>query len=157
MKSRCHAVKKLLGLFHAGALPPEKASAVETHLRQCPVCRDAARRAGLHTILQAGSRAPVPEPSDFFMARLHSALRDSPAPQAPQAMADLLTRSTLRLAPVMVALVMLVSIGSAWFAAPHDNFLEEVPAEELLLDDHPLSIDLMLAAMAGETLREVVQ
>ena len=67
-------------------------------------------------------------------------------------MAELLAQSGLRLAPAMAALVMLISVGSAYLTAPNDDAAAAVPAEELLLEDHPLSADLMLAAITGETI-----
>jgi len=148
----CRDVHRLLEDFHAGKLSGPTLASVETHLGRCAACRNAARSRALARVLEAGARAPVPEPSEYFMTRLHGALEDSPPPRPPATMAQLLARSGLRLAPAMAALVMLISIGSAYFTAPSGDAQEGVPAEELLLDDHPLSTDLVLAAITGETI-----
>jgi hypothetical protein len=67
-------------------------------------------------------------------------------------MAELLAQSGLRLAPAMAALVMLISVGSGYLTALNDTDAAAVTAEELLLEDHPLSADLILAAITGETI-----
>jgi hypothetical protein len=67
-------------------------------------------------------------------------------------MAELLAQSGLRLAPALAALVMLISVGSGYLIASNDDAAASVQAEELLLEDHPLSADLVLAAITGETI-----
>ncbi|MBM4310105.1 MAG: zf-HC2 domain-containing protein [Deltaproteobacteria bacterium] len=152
MTLHCRQVQKALRAFHDGTMPGECAAAIEAHLGQCAGCRTAARRQALTKLLRAGSRAPAPAPSDFFMTRLRGALQDCPPPQPAPAMAELLVRAGLRLAPAMAAMALIISISSAWFAAPAYNALLAAPAEELLLEDHPLSTDLILAALTGETI-----
>jgi hypothetical protein len=122
------------------------------HLSHCSKCRSETRRQGLTGLLKAAAQAPVPEPSDFFMTRLNSALADWPALRPPATMAELLAQSGLRLAPALAALVLLLSVGSGYLTASKDDADATVPAEELLLEDHPLSADLVLAAITGETI-----
>jgi hypothetical protein len=152
MKLHCREVHVLLEAFHDETAPGDSAASVEEHLARCAACRAAARRQGLNKILRAGARAPIPEPSDFFMSRLQGALQDSPPPRPAPALAELLARSGLRLAPAMAAMALVVSVGSARLSAPYDDTPVKVPAEELLLDDHPLSTDLLLAAIHGESI-----
>ena len=152
MKLDCRDIHKVLGDFHAGKLSGPRAASVEEHLSRCEACRCEARRRSLARVLDAGARAPVPEPSAYFMTRLYGALDDCPPPRPAPVMSELLMRSGLRLAPAMAALVMLISIGSAFLAAPPEDAQARVPAEELLLADHPLSADLLLAAITGETI-----
>lgn len=152
MTLHCRQVEKALRAFHDGTMPGECAAAIEAHLGQCAGCRNAARRQALTKLLRAGSRAPVPAPSDFFMTRLRGALQDSPPPRTNPAAAELLSSAGLRIAPAMAVMALIISIGSAWFSAPYNAASEKVPAEELLLEDHQLSTDLILAAIFGETI-----
>jgi len=152
MTLHCRKVQKALKDFHAEKLTADACTAVETHLSHCAQCRSAARGLGLTRLLRAGAQTPVPEPSDFFMPRLNAALADCPAPRPSVTMAELLLQTGLRFAPAMAALVMLISVGSAYLTASNDAAAETVPTEELLLEDHPLSTDLMLAAITGETI-----
>lgn len=150
MTLSCRKVQESLEAFHAAKLPGEISDAVETHLTHCADCRSAAIQNGLTRLLKTAAMAPQPEPTRFFMTRLSGALADCPAPLSPLTMADLLARLSLRLVPAITALVMLISIGSAYLAAPHEDPLATASAEELLLDDHPLNADLILAAITGE-------
>lgn len=152
MTLHCREVQLSLKAFHAETLDADACAAVETHLSHCAKCRSAARGQGLAGLLQAGAQAPVPEPSDFFITRLNAALADCPAPRPFVTMADVLLQTGLRLAPALAALVMLISVGSGYLTASNDDAAAAVPAEELLLEDHPLSADLMLAALTGETI-----
>jgi hypothetical protein len=146
----CRKVQKSLESFHAAGLPGDMADAVETHLTHCADCRSAAFQHGLTRLLKTAALAPQPEPGMFFMTRLSGALADCPAPLSPLTMADLLARASLRFVPAITALVMLISIGSAYLTAPAEEPSATASAEELLLDDHPLSADLMMAAITGE-------
>jgi len=152
MKLHCREVRALLEAPRDGTAVGGHAASVEAHLARCAACRNAVRRQGLNNILCTGARAPIPEPSDFFMTRLQGAVQDSPLPRPAPAMAELLARSGLRLAPAMAAMALIVSISSARLSAPYDDTPVHVPAEELLLEDHPLSTDLLLAAIHGETI-----
>lgn len=151
MALQCRNVEGMLGDFHAGRLAPQASESVAAHLALCARCRGAARGRALERILETGAHAPVPEPSGHFMTRLHGAIEDCPPPRPGAAMAELLMRSGLRLVPAMAALVLLVSMGGAFFVPPVTDSVQGVAAEELLLEDHPLSADLMLAAITGET------
>jgi len=148
----CREVQLSLKAFHADTLDADACAAVETHLSHCAQCRSAARGLGLTRVLRAGARAPVPELSDCFITRLNAALAKCPAPRPAVTMAELLSQSSLRLAPALAALVMLISLGSGYLTASNDAAAAAVPAEELLLEDHPLNADLMLAAITGETI-----
>jgi hypothetical protein len=148
----CREVLQSLKAFHAEKLDVDACAAVETHLSYCAKCRNAARRQGLTGLLKAAAQAPVPEPSGFFMTRLRGALADYPAPRPPATMAELLAQSGRGLAPALAALVMLISVFSGYLTASNGGAAPTVPAEELLLEDHPLSADLVLAAITGETI-----
>jgi hypothetical protein len=150
MTLRCREVQQALKSFHAQKLDAEACAAVETHLSHCAKCRNAARGLSLTRVLKAAAQAPVPGPSDFFITRLNAALADCPAPRPSVTMAELLTQTGLRLAPALAAMVMLISVGSGYLAASNDDAAAVVPTEELLLEDLPLSADLMLAAITGE-------
>ncbi len=152
MTLHCSEVQQSLKAFHAEKLDAAACAAVETHLSHCAKCRNAARQEGLEKLLRTANQAPFPVPSDFFMTRLNSALADWPAPKPPATIAELLAQSGLRLAPALAALVMLISVGSGYLIASNDGATATVPAEELLLEDHPLSADLVLAAITGETI-----
>lgn len=152
MTLHCREVQQSLVPFHEGTLPEEHAAALEAHLGRCAVCRTAARRQGLKRILRAGAGAPVPGPSGSFMTRLSAAVQDRPLPRQPSPMPDMLAKAGLRLAPAMAALALIISLGSAWLSAPADTAAATVPAEELLLEEHPLSTDLLLAAIHGESI-----
>ena len=152
MTFNCREVQLLLQAFHAEKLDADACAAVETHLSHCAQCRSAARGHGLAGLLKAAAQAPVPEPSDFFITRLNAALADCPAPRPCVTMAEALAHTGLRLAPALAALVMLISVGSGYLTASNDTAAAAVPAEELLLEDHPLSADLMWAAITGETI-----
>jgi hypothetical protein len=152
MTVHCREVQQALEAFHADKLDAEACAAVETHLSHCAKCRSTARGQGLAGLLQAAAQAPVPKPSDFFITRLNAALEDCPAPRHSLTMAELLTQTSLRLAPALAALVLLISVGSGYLTASNNDAAAAVPAEELLLEDHPLSADLMLAAITGETI-----
>lgn len=152
MNLRCREIQQSLKAFHAEKLAADACAAVETHISHCAQCRRAARGQGLAGLLKAAAQAPVPEPSDSFMTRLNRALADCPAPRPPATMAELLTQTGLQLAPALAALVMFISVGSGYLTASNDATAAAVTAEELLLEDHPLSADLVLAAITGETI-----
>ncbi len=152
MKLHCRSVQKALESFHEGTLPVERAGDMQAHLSQCPACRSAGYRQGLRNMLRVAAAAPVPEPPASFVARLQAAVGAACVPKPAPALAELLARAGLRLAPAMAAVALLVSFSGAWLTAPPGEAPVIVPAEELLLDDHPLSTDLMLAAMHGETI-----
>jgi anti-sigma factor RsiW len=152
MKLHCRSVRKALKSFHEGSLSAELAGAMQSHLCKCPACRGAAYRQGLTNILRCAAAAPVPEPPDSFMAGLKAAVWASAVPKPAPAMAELLARAGLRLAPAMAAMALVASFSGAWLSEPARDTPVIVPAEELLLEDHPLSTDLILAALHGETI-----
>jgi Putative zinc-finger len=152
MTLHCRKAQQALKAFYADKLDADACAAVEMHLSHCAQCRSAARGQGLAGLLKAAAQAPIPKPSDFFITRLSAALAKCPAPRPSVTMAELLSHSSLRLAPALAALVMLISVGSGYLTASNDDAAATVPAEELLLEDHPLTADLMLAAITGETI-----
>jgi anti-sigma factor RsiW len=72
----CLAVTSILDLFAEELLTPSRREAVETHMKGCAACREAAAR------LRAPKAAPVAAPS-ALKDRLRKAMANAPAGAAP--------------------------------------------------------------------------
>jgi len=129
---RCREAEKWLLRSMDGALPSDRQSALDGHLKQCPGCRRAQRE--YQSAIEFLRQGPAGEPLPFFWTRLESRIREREKLEP----WTVWLRWSRRAIPVALLLIGFFVGAIAFQPRPSDEDMSQ-PAALLLKNANPLA------------------
>lgn len=146
MTPRCFEEKNILNRLNKGfSIDPRETEKLKNHIAACSRCRDQAVAQGLSGLLRIFRSDPVPEPSPSFYVRLSRNIEEMDPPKEYGLLSDLFLSASLKLVPVMAALLLMLSATFArYYQSPPGEISYSSVEDITLFSDSEINTDTFL-------------